>query len=503
MTLMLEIEYLNGMSYSAVGPESSVSEWPPQPDRVFSALVATWAYRGKNSAEVQALEWLEQLPPPMIQASPAQPRTSVISYVPPNDPSSFTSRRSKGKLKTVSPMLRWRQPRRFPAVRPESSIVRLIWPGVLCNQAVYSALMSLGADTSYIGHSASLTRCRFMLADNLVELDGLDMPKRRIYPGRFAQLRDAFDSGRRPSRGDIVKVEAAFAGPIKPRPSFGSDWLLLESAGEGIFDLRAHALVAQELRSLIMSAYRDVGFGNRIPEEISGHGEGGLPGRGSHMAIVPLAFVGFPHADGHLLGLGLVPSQGSAILKDPVFLKVMRALSHRQADGRRIITMRFPLHGNVKEFKLVLTSYPGRASVDPSRYTVGGTTFGTVTPIVLDRFPKKQGEARHQEIVGQIVEACRYIGLPDPDSVVAGASRPSVIPSVYSAIEGAPPARAGRKEPEWTRWQLPPHLARRPLTHIVVRFSQPVEGPVILGAGRFMGMGLCLPIDDIPRRAVQ
>jgi CRISPR-associated protein Csb2 len=29
----------------------------------------------------------------------------------------------------------------------------------------------------------------------------------------------------------------------------------------------------------------------------------------------------------------------------------------------------------------------------------------------------------------------------------------------------------------------------------VIRFPEPVEGPVILGAGRFLGLGLCHPLD--------
>lgn len=41
MTLVLEIEFLAGVSFAAVGPESPVPDWPPQPDRIFSALVAT------------------------------------------------------------------------------------------------------------------------------------------------------------------------------------------------------------------------------------------------------------------------------------------------------------------------------------------------------------------------------------------------------------------------------------------------------------------------------
>jgi CRISPR-associated protein Csb2 len=46
------------------------------------------------------------------------------------------------------------------------------------------------------------------------------------------------------------------------------------------------------------------------------------------------------------------------------------------------------------------------------------------------------------------------------------------------------------------RWQVPASLASRALTHAVIRFSEPVAGPVILGAGRFVGLGLCRPLDN-------
>jgi len=36
--------------------------------------------------------------------------------------------------------------------------------------------------------------------------------------------------------------------------------------------------------------------------------------------------------------------------------------------------------------------------------------------------------------------------------------------------------------------------------HAVVEFSEPVRGPVIIGAGRFVGFGLCLPLDAERRR---
>jgi CRISPR-associated protein Csb2 len=75
MTLVLDIEHLLGVAFAARGQESDIPDWPPQPDRVFSALVASWGARGENEAERRALEWLEGQRAPEIAASGGAART--------------------------------------------------------------------------------------------------------------------------------------------------------------------------------------------------------------------------------------------------------------------------------------------------------------------------------------------------------------------------------------------------------------------------------------------
>ena len=83
MSLILEIEYLSGVSFAAIGPDSDAPDWPPQPDRIFSAFVASWAARGRKEEECRALEWLEELPAPHVLASDAESRTTATAYVRP------------------------------------------------------------------------------------------------------------------------------------------------------------------------------------------------------------------------------------------------------------------------------------------------------------------------------------------------------------------------------------------------------------------------------------
>src|SRR5437660_4589687 len=107
--LSLEIEYLTGVCFAAQSQSSDQPDWPPQPDRVFSALVAAWGTRGEPADEKAALEWLEQQAPPAIEASSIDARRVGISFVPPNDPS--------GKPEVMMDRRR-RQARMFPAAIP-------------------------------------------------------------------------------------------------------------------------------------------------------------------------------------------------------------------------------------------------------------------------------------------------------------------------------------------------------------------------------------------------
>ena len=82
------------------------------------------------------------------------------------------------------------------------------------------------------------------------------------------------------------------------------------------------------------------------------------------------------------------------------------------------------------------------------------------------------------------------IGLPEPTRIAAGK---------HAAISGAPAAYPSGNMPRWTRWRLPDSLSSRQLTHAVLQFAEPVRGPVILGAGRFVGLGLCRALDPETR----
>jgi len=495
MALELEIEYLSGVAFAAVAPGTGAADWPPQPDRVFSALVASWAARGQSPDEAQALEWLEALPPPLIRASEGSERLAHVSFVPPNDQTSAKQKHALG----VMPQLRQRQPRRFPAIRPEDPCVHLLWPEAQADDRLLDALQALAADTSYVGHSASLTRCRFRQPPG--QSDGYVPARRSVYPGRFRELVAAFAAGTRPHPGAIVPASSLPAPQPSAQSVFSDRWLVLEQAtDDALPDLRATARVAQAIRDRLVAGYRDAGLTDRAPDVLSGRSPDGNPAQTPHLAIVPLAFVGFPHADGHLLGFGLVPPRASGLLEDPEFLKVLRIVFPWDASvGRRILRLDLPqVSGGVSRIGLSPTVEPSWQSCEPRLYVTGeggpARTFATVTPIALDRFPRERGAARDAEVAAEVARMCQNIGLPAPARLATAAGQYAVIPDKHAAIEGCPPAWTNARSPAWTAWQMPPFVAGRYLTHAVMQFAQPIEGPVILGAGRYLGLGLCRPI---------
>ena len=475
MKLALELEFLTGVCRAAVRPSAGEPDWPPQPDRVFSALVAAWGGRGESAAERSALEWLEQQPPPMVHASGCETRTAPEVFVPPNDARSSTA--PKTYLR-VLPERRARQPRRFPATRPHDPLMWLLWD-VQPDQSVLSALDATARDVTYVGHSASLVRCCFKLM-SLEELNHTASPARdRVYPGRFAELREAYAEN--PAR-PVIPSAASNPGRAASDVVRAEQPLVLELLGRTP-DLRLTPLVCRELRRALMSGYGRTRGRERIPEVISGHARDKSPTKEPHLAIAPMAFVAHEHADGRVFGFMLIPPRSTPVLRRADFREALMAVTeYDEGEERRVLRIRS------KALPYPLALSPVRASpkrsLSPAAYCGAATTWASVTPVVLERHLKRHDD---EEIRGLVAKACENAGLPrpNPDRIRVGK---------HSAVRGVPPARPLAGAPPWTAWRVPESLASRSLVHVAIDFEGEVSGPVLLGAGRFTGLGLCRPI---------
>jgi CRISPR-associated protein Csb2 len=303
-----------------------------------------------------------------------------------------------------------------------------------------------------------------------------------VYGGRLAELEQHFHAGQRPNPGDDIRT--ASVEPELARTSIFDDrWLVLEHADGDMPDLRAAPLIAKALRNTVMAGYDRIGLSHAIPAEISGHAADGKPSSEPHLAIAPMAFVGSRYASGAVFGFALIPPRHRTILAEEQFQRALREIMPwSEAAGRRELK----LDGDGLHLTFTITESAERRSLDPALYVTEASVWASCTPLVLDRHLKETGNAAREAEIEQLIrQSCTNIGLPEPNQIVA---------DKHSAMEGSPSAYPSGPSPRWMRWRVPESLASRQLAHAVVEFSEPVRGPVILGAGRFVGLGLCRPL---------
>ena len=220
------------------------------------------------------------------------------------------------------------------------------------------------------------------------------------------------------------------------------------------------------------------------PELISGHAPGpvGAPTPASdraHLAVVPLPFVGHPHADGHVVGIALVLPRDTSRDERRALLAALGRW--RGDDHRFVLTM-----GRAGRYELVLTDeLEHRTTLQRARWCRASSTWATVTPMALDRFPgdlSGRDPARTAKAVTEaeklIRRACTHVGLPVPWKIIV--SRQPLINGV-SPVRGFPPYRVADGG------------ALRLGVHVQLTFPSAVSGPLLLGAGRYLGRGLFLP----------
>lgn len=485
MNLALKIEFLTGVCRSAV-PARDEADWPPQPDRVFSALVATWAARGLREDERKALEWLEQQEPPTVQASKYFPRSVLDVYVPPNDAEAprrslnweDMSQRMQDRYLEVMPS-RGRKPRKFPVACPDDPVMALVWPN--CPEIeMLEMLNEIARDLSYLGHSASLVCCRFSRESSAPLSYQGQRALRRIYPGRLRELMRAHHEN--PVRPKIRPGEIV-PDPVSPgQPEIPGEWLVLKAIGGMVPDIQASALVCRAIRRALMSGYRRAGMASKIPRVVSGHEPDGKPTRQPHLAIAPMAFAGSLYANGRVLGFSLIPPPGMLLPDISGFREAFAAIAHYdKGQERRVLILEgSPLREQL-HLSPVATGDMTKSSLLSEPYLKPSSIWASVTPMVLDRHLKKNDENEMRELVAT---SCENAGLPRPslDRIYIGK---------HSSVNGAPPTRISYRVPSWTRWKVPKALSTRSLVHVTIDFVQEVSGPILLGAGRFTGLGLC------------
>jgi CRISPR-associated protein Csb2 len=447
----LEVEYLLGRSFAGSFQDRSQSEWPPHPGRLFSALASAFFEEGgADAAERRALEWLEQQPPPAIRAGDPGVVMATIAYVPTNYGGANV------------PALRERQPRYFPAQAPSEASVHFIWnsdPPV----EIVQAIDRMSSRTAYLGKACSMVRMR--LVDSAPQANYEPNPTggevlRVPSAGRLRELKWLFEANQMVSAGAqqrYARVDGHSRAEISAS-SFGSMLIYRRAGGPGL-PIEAALTLTEAVRKALLS---NAGKDGEIAAVLSGHESG------PHCAIAALPFVGRPHADGRLMGFAVILPRNVDLDRRRA---VMGACADLENNGLHI--------SNLIKWKIeAMDADNPYQNLRPHTWIRPSRVWRTVTPILLDRFPKKKGPS-----VEQILRtACIRVGLPEPASIEH---------SPFSNVEGVPPVpafrlhRTGEERPRWG-------------VHATLSFDVPVRGPVLLGAGRFFGLGLMRPVLEEP-----
>jgi CRISPR-associated protein Csb2 len=464
--LVVSVELLSGRYEAGGAEDQQLAEWPPHPARLFCALVA--AARGEKDRAV--LAWLERQPPPSVHADRQAATLTRSAYV-------VTNTLSPGGSQTHPGRTNGRRARATAA--PASPRIAFVWDAADAPAGAVEVLDRMARRVPYLGRSSGVALVSTSATSEAppvpaVAFDPCDLTEAEVslrvpYPGYLADLDALFEAGQSTWQaarflGYRVRVATNEAAP-PAAPSVYSDVVIFGFAGLRP-DGRLAGRFTQALRTEVLRQ-----AGDAAPAALHGHGADGRP----HVAFLALPNAGSEHADGHLLGLAVaIPD-----LPDSERRATVAACLALRRPGEDVAELPVRDLGAVE-----LTYRPGLVrpwGLRPERWRRGSKRWMTATPMVLDRYPKDG------DMVTEVRRACLTVGLPEPAAVTVG--RDPLLP-------GAVAMRPS---------DLPAKLKGRLYRHVSLTFDVAVAGPLLLGAGRYLGVGLFAPLRDerLPEAATE
>ena len=544
----IEVNFLTGRYVATYHNDRQRSEWPPHPARLFSALVAAWADADEpDVTEREALEWLEAQGPPAVAASDSVPRSVVSHFVPVNDTSIVSGTWQKRKAGKIHDLLErldeelvssqgeitkkvsqlqdrltrqrdvgaqvsragntnpssalqmmpdrpgGRRERFFPSVTPENARVTFIWDAVV-SERVAVALDQLLSRVSRLGHSSSLVSCRVVQeSPDASYTPGSGTESMRVVSrGQLAELQRQYPRHKGVKPRSLPYTDVRYTATIETvppdttlQPNTAGEWIVFEFAHNSrSFPSTRVVNLATAMRGAMLNYAEDP-----IPETLSGHRTDGKPTYDPHVAFLPLPYVGSEYADGRLLGIALSMPRS---LGDDVRRAVFRAIGRWEQDAPE---HPYPLKltlGSQGVVRMVRLRGPSDlATLRPRVWNRPSVRWVSATPIALPRHPGKLtgGTAIARTKAWELAETavtktCVHVGLPEPLAVEVALS---------PFIRGAKPAK---HFPAFNQNGRENKTVRRQLVHALLTFEHTVEGPLMLGSGRFMGLGLMRPMPE-------
>lgn len=482
------------------GRYHGTGDWPPAPARLFQALMAGAARGAKMPSDVRdALDWLQCLPPPVIAAPRGFPGQAYTGFVPNNDLDAELGKTSDlGKAVAAMRVGKSIRPILFDA----SSPILYCWP-IGDSDARAAALSEAANGLFQLGRGIDMAWAEAAVVDaddaemrlaghgGIVHRPSTGGGTGRDLlcpqPGSRASLTERFEGMRKRFRagGTNRKPMRVFVQPPKA--------LLAKIA----YDVRPHRLVF-DLRkadnafaswplsavAALVEAVRDKAADRlrRAVPELEDDLERYLIGRGATDAdkaarvhIAPIPSIGDEHADMAVRRIAVYAPQACPLRVDDLAWAFAQ-VSWADEDG-------------------VIERELRRADDDrmADRFDRRGKQWRSVTPLALPTARRRRTEPARQTNEGkagreraaeearaaaEVRRALRHAGVRMSAAKVRTQREP-----FDRRCERAEAFASGVRFPKEALW------------HVDIAFAEPVAGPLLLGDGRYLGLGLMRPSD--------
>jgi len=488
-------------------------EWPPAPARLFQALVAGAGLGGPlQDADRRALEWIEKLDPPLIAAPRKHDGHTVTLYVPNNDLDSVG-----GDLSRIA-KIRCSQKVFKPRLFDGAISFRYAWSfeededsaryaPVICSLA--ERLYQFGRGVDFACAWAELLEVANLEQELLTYPGIIHHPSLGVrglalkcpMPGSLKSLEDRYrESARRfraEQRGGITRQIFTRSPPPRFAPIAydGPTWRyvfeLREHSGDGSFavwPMSETARLVELLRDGAVARLCSALPSQRAMIErvlVGGKidGSGDIPAS-ERVRILPLPSIGHHHADRGIRRVTVEAPSGSPLSSNDVQWAfsglelagqatedapgIMITLAGDESDGGMLAHYGVGNGGGYRRWRTVtpaaLPDFAARRRIDPEQKLAQA----------------KGGQERASECAlagDSVVQAIRHAGVPARADAIR--------------VQREPFESNGQRVEvfaEGTRF------SKHRLWHVEIEFSDEILGPLIIGDGRFLGLGLMAPV---------
>lgn len=480
------------------GTALGAPEWPPAPARVFQALVAGGARGGALPTDlVSALEWLECLPPPTIAAPRARLGRQITLFVPNNDADSLPDPTDVSGIRTKKVV--------HPRLLEDTTPLLYAWAiGPECEHA--TRLTNAASDVYQLGRGVDMAWAVGEVVDEETLASRLDQHRGTLHhpepagtecrlacpaTGSLASLVQRYRAEKLRVQGTRNKTKVLFTNPPKPR-FVGVSYM--RAVSRTLYELRAQA---DEIKSKpwpltqvvsLIERLRDAAaerLRTAVPSEsltiecclVGRTSDGRDPLPPAHrVRIVPLPSIGHEHADRAVRRVLVEVPSGAPLLAEDVNW-AFTGLESVDLDT-----------GEVAPF--ILTPSDDLSML--KRYEISARSWRSITPLALPDATKRRRiePSRQRQEAKSADERLREEG--QAAQAVGAALRHAGVRASIAQLRVQREAfdRRGARADAFAHGT---RFVKERLWHVEITFDEAVKGPLVLGDGRFLGLGVMAP----------